>query len=111
MLQELDASKLEDAKKTIDGEIKANKVVLYMKGNKMAPQCGFSAQVVHILTQTGVAFETRDVLEDEYRRQGIKDYSDWPTVPQLYVNQEFIGGCDIITELYQAGELQGILEA
>ncbi len=110
MFEELDKDKLEDAKKIIDEEVKANKVILYMKGNKMAPQCGFSGQVIQILMQSGVPFETRDVLEDDYRRQGIKDYSDWPTVPQLYVNQEFIGGCDIVVELFQSGELNGLLE-
>ena len=110
-METITQDQLDTSKAEIAEDIKTNRVLLYMKGNKMAPQCGFSAQVVHILTQTGVSFETRDVLEDDYRRQGIKDYSDWPTVPQLYVNQEFIGGCDIITELYQAGELQGILEA
>ena len=82
-----------------------------MKGTKMAPQCGFSAQVVHILNQSGVDYETRDVLQDEYLRQGIKEFSDWPTIPQLYVNKEFIGGCDIITELFQSGDLKNILES
>lgn len=93
-------------KNQIEEDIKANNIILFMKGNKMAPQCGFSAQVVHILNSVGVEYETRDVLQDETLRQGIKDYTNWPTVPQLYVNQEFIGGCDIITEMYQSGDLQ-----
>jgi monothiol glutaredoxin len=97
---------LEETKAKIEQEIKENKIILFMKGNKMAPQCGFSAQVVHILNSLGVEYETRDVLQDENLRQAIKDYTNWPTIPQLYVNQEFIGGCDIITELYQSGELK-----
>lgn len=99
----------DELKKEIESDIKTNKVMLYMKGNKMAPQCGFSAQVVHILTETGVTFETKDILQDESLRQGIKEFSDWPTIPQLYVNGEFIGGCDIITELHQSGELKDLL--
>ena len=102
---------LTKTKEDIQNDIEANKVLLFMKGNKMAPQCGFSAQVVHILNQTGVEFETRDVLQDEYLRQGIKEFSDWPTIPQLYVNKEFIGGCDIVTELFQSGELKTILSS
>ena len=95
-----------DAKKEeIKADITANKIMLYMKGNKDMPMCGFSNQVVHILNQTGVQFEAKNVLEDEVLRQAIKEFSDWPTIPQLYVNGEFIGGCDIITELYQSGEL------
>jgi monothiol glutaredoxin len=97
---------LEETKAKIEQEIKENKIILFMKGNKMAPQCGFSAQVVHILNSLGVEYETRDVLQDENLRQAIKDYTNWPTIPQLYVNQEFIGGCDIVTELYQSGELK-----
>jgi monothiol glutaredoxin len=95
-----------DAKKEeIKADIEANKIMLYMKGNKDMPMCGFSNQVVHILNQTGVQFEAKNVLEDEVLRQAIKEFSDWPTIPQLYVNGEFIGGCDIITELFQSGEL------
>jgi monothiol glutaredoxin len=97
---------LEETKAKIEQEIKENKIILFMKGNKMAPQCGFSAQVVHILNSLGVEYETRDVLQDENLRQAIKEYTNWPTIPQLYVNQEFIGGCDIVTELYQSGELK-----
>ena len=95
-----------DAKKEeIKADITANKIMLYMKGNKDMPMCGFSNQVVHILNQSGVQFEAKNVLEDEVLRQAIKEFSDWPTIPQLYVNGEFIGGCDIITELFQSGEL------
>ena len=92
-------------KEEIKADITANKIMLYMKGNKDMPMCGFSNQVVHILNQTGVQFEAKNVLEDEILRQAIKEFSDWPTIPQLYVNGEFIGGCDIITELYQSGDL------
>ena len=98
-----------EKKHEIKNDIEANKIILYMKGNKMAPQCGFSAQVVQILNHLNVEFETRDILQDEMLRQAIKEYSDWPTLPQLYVNKEFIGGCDIITELYQNGELKTIV--
>ena len=95
---------------TIKKDITENPVLLFMKGNAMAPQCGFSAQVVQILTNLNVKFECRNILLDEELRQGIKDYSDWPTIPQLYVEGEFIGGCDIITELYQSGELAELLK-
>ena len=98
-------------KNQIEEDIKANKILLFMKGNKMAPQCGFSAQVVHILNNVGVEYETRDVLQDEELRQGIKEYTNWPTIPQLYVNQEFVGGCDIITEMFQSGELQKLISS
>lgn len=100
---------MEDIKSKIEKDIKENKIVLFMKGNKMAPMCGFSGHVVQILTNHGVNFETRDILQDEALRQGIKDFSDWPTLPQLYVNGEFVGGCDIITELEESGELKAIL--
>ena len=96
-------------KDEIAKEIKENKIILFMKGNKMAPQCGFSGQVIQILNHIGCTYETRDVLQDEELRQGIKEFSDWPTIPQLYVNEEFIGGCDIITELFQSGELQKLV--
>ena len=93
----------------IQKDISENRVVLFMKGNKMAPQCGFSGQVVQILNHLEVEYETRDILQDEVLRQAIKEYSDWPTLPQLYVNQEFVGGCDIIMELFQSGELKTIV--
>ena len=93
----------------IDSEIKSNPVMLYMKGNAMFPQCGFSARVVQILTHMGVPFQTANVLEDAELREGIKQFSNWPTVPQLYVKGEFVGGCDIVTEMYQSGELESLL--
>ena len=83
--------------------------MLYMKGTAMFPQCGFSARVVQILSHMNVPFKTANVLEDPELRDGIKKFSNWPTVPQLYVKGEFVGGCDIITEMYQAGELSTLL--
>lgn len=94
----------------IQAEITANPVMLYMKGTAMFPQCGFSARVVQILTHLGVPFKTANVLEDDSLRDGIKSFSNWPTIPQLYVKGEFIGGCDIITEMFQSGELGTTLE-
>jgi monothiol glutaredoxin len=85
-------------------------VVLFMKGTTLFPQCGFSSRAVAILDHLGVPFETVDVLQDPEIRQGIKDYSDWPTVPQLYVKGEFVGGCDIVREMFQADELQQLLK-
>ena len=102
---------LEARKEQIDKDIKANKIILFMKGDKDAPQCGFSAQVVHILSDLNLDFTTQNVLADEDLRQGIKEYSDWPTIPQLYVDGEFIGGCDIITEMFQSGELEKLVNA
>ena len=93
----------------IQTEITANPVMLYMKGNAMFPQCGFSARVVQILTHMGVPFQTANVLEDPELREGVKQFSNWPTVPQLYVKGEFVGGCDIVTEMYQSGELETML--
>ena len=93
----------------IQNEINANPVMLYMKGNAMFPQCGFSARVVQILTHLGVPFQTANVLEDPELREGVKQFSSWPTVPQLYVKGEFVGGCDIVTEMYQSGELESLL--
>jgi monothiol glutaredoxin len=87
-----------------------NKIMVFMKGNKLMPQCGFSNNVVQILNQLGVPFETFDVLSDQEVRQGIKAYSNWPTIPQVYVNGEFIGGSDILIEMYQKNELQQMLE-
>lgn len=86
--------------------VKGNDVVLFMKGNKFFPQCGFSARAVGILQQAGAKFETVDVLQDPEIRQGVKDYSNWPTIPQLYIRGEFVGGSDIMMELYESGELQ-----
>ena len=90
----------------ITADVTAHPVMLYMKGNAMFPQCGFSARVVQILTHLGVPFQTANVLEDAALRDGIKQFSNWPTIPQLYVKGEFVGGCDIIREMFQAGELQ-----
>ncbi len=93
----------------IETEITQNPVMLYMKGNPRFPQCGFSARVVQILTHLGVQFGSANVLEDPALREGIKQFSNWPTVPQLYVKGEFIGGCDIVTEKFQSGELETLL--
>lgn len=90
-------------------EIAENPVMLYMKGTAMFPQCGFSARVVQILSHMNVPFATANVLEDPELRDGIKQFSQWPTIPQLYVKGEFVGGCDIITEMYQTGELTSLL--
>jgi monothiol glutaredoxin len=89
----------------IEETIKSNSVVLYMKGTKEMPQCGFSSRVAGVLNYMGVSFSDVNVLADDAIRQGIKDYSDWPTIPQLYVKGEFVGGCDIITEMTLSGEL------
>lgn len=91
-------------------EIGENDVVLYMKGTAAFPQCGFSALAVQVLSQLGVPFKDVNVLEDDVIRQGIKDFTDWPTIPQLYVKAEFIGGADIIREMYEAGELQDLFQ-
>ena len=93
----------------IKAEITENAVVLYMKGTPVFPQCGFSARVVQILTHVGVPFKGVNVLADAEIRDGIKSFSNWPTIPQLYVKGEFVGGCDIISEMFQAGELQSLL--
>lgn len=94
----------------IDADVKANKVLLYMKGNPAAPQCGFSAAVADILQRSGVPFETRDVVEDPELRSGVKAYTDWPTLPQVFIGHEFVGGCDILREMDQNGELKELLE-
>ncbi|MEM0898330.1 MAG: Grx4 family monothiol glutaredoxin [Pseudomonadota bacterium] len=94
------------AQEFIDNEVKNNDVVLFMKVTPDFPQCGFSGQVIQILNYVGVDFVGHNVLESDELRQGIKDYSNWPTIPQLYVKGEFVGGCDIIREMFQAGELQ-----
>jgi monothiol glutaredoxin len=106
-----------DVFERIQSEVNEAPVMLYMKGTAMFPQCGFSARVVQILTHMGVPFKTANVLEDDELREGIKSFSNWPTIPQLYVKGEFVGGCDIVREMFQAGELktflaeQGVLEA
>ncbi|XGB43123.1 MAG: Grx4 family monothiol glutaredoxin [Nodosilinea sp. LVE1205-7] len=94
----------------IDQLIKTNKVMVFMKGTKLMPQCGFSNNVVQILNFLGAPFETFDVLADPDIRQGIKDYSNWPTIPQVYLNGQFLGGSDILIELYQNGQLQEMIQ-
>jgi monothiol glutaredoxin len=94
----------------IGKQIAGNDVVLFMKGTKTMPQCGFSMQVAQILQHLGVDFKDINVLEDMSVRDGIKAYSNWPTIPQLYVKGEFVGGCDIVREMFQAGELQGLMK-
>lgn len=96
---------------TIKDTIEKNDVVLFMKGTKMMPQCGFSSRVAGVLNFMGVEFADVNVLADADIRQGIKDFSDWPTIPQLYVKGEFVGGCDIVTEMTLSGELDQLLEA
>jgi len=95
----------------IKQDISGNDVVLYMKGTPVFPQCGFSAAVVQVLTHLGVKFKGIDVLSDPSLRQGIKDFSNWPTIPQLYVKGELVGGCDIVREMFQSGELQELLSS
>lgn len=99
-----------DANARIDETVKSNDVVLFMKGTKEMPSCGFSSRVAGVLNFMGVDFADVNVLADDEVRQGIKDYSDWPTIPQLYVKGEFVGGCDIITEMTLSGELDTMLE-
>ena len=95
----------EDIRSRIEGLIKGNKVMLFMKGTKQFPACGFSNTVVQILKKESVPFETFNILADGDIRQGLKEYSSWPTYPQLYINGKFIGGCDIVTEMHRSGEL------
>jgi len=94
----------------IDNEVKSNDVVVFMKGTPQFPMCGFSGQVVQIIDYIGVPYKGINVLESDELRQGIKAYAQWPTIPQLYVKGEFVGGCDIIREMFQAGELQSLLK-
>jgi monothiol glutaredoxin len=94
----------------IDNEVKGNDVVLFMKGTPQFPQCGFSGQLVQILDYLGTPYKGINVLESDELRQGIKAYTQWPTIPQLYVKGEFVGGCDIVREMFQAGELQSLLK-
>lgn len=97
---------MSQANERIDQIVKNNDIVLFMKGTALFPQCGFSSRAVAILDHLGVSFETVDVLQDAEIRQGIKEFSDWPTIPQLYVKGEFVGGSDIMMEMFEAGELQ-----
>jgi len=93
----------------IEKDIAKHKVILYMKGHKELPMCGYSARVVEILKQYDIDFETRNVLDSEELRSEIKKFSDWPTLPQLYIDKEFIGGCDIVTQMHESGQLKGLL--
>jgi monothiol glutaredoxin len=102
-------TRMSDIQSWIDNEVKSNDVLLFMKGTPAFPQCGFSSQVVQILDYLGVDYKGVNVLENLDIRQGIKDYSNWPTIPQLYVKGEFVGGCDIVREMFQEGELQTML--
>jgi len=99
-----------DAKTRIDETVKTNDVVLFMKGTKEMPQCGFSSKVAGVLNYIGIDYTDVNVLADEEIRSGIKDYSDWPTIPQLYIKGEFVGGCDIIVEMTLSGELDGMFD-
>ena len=99
-----------DVAERIQSTINNNKIVLFMKGNRSFPQCGFSAATVEILEQIGEPFETVDVLQDMEIREGIKRYSNWPTIPQVYINGKFVGGCDIVRELYESGELEPMVK-
>ena len=99
-----------EVQKRIENLINQSKILVFMKGTKLMPQCGFSNNVVQILNTLGVPFETVDILADQEIRQGIKEYSNWPTIPQVYVDGQFVGGSDILIEMYQKGELQQMVE-
>ena len=101
---------MSDINQRIQNEIQQNPVMLYMKGTPIFPQCGFSARVVQILSHMGVPFQSANVLEDMELREGVKQFSQWPTIPQLYVKGEFVGGCDIVTEMFQSGELETLFK-
>ncbi len=100
----------ETLRNQIDSLVKQNQVMLFMKGTPESPQCGFSARVIDVLEDLGVQFSSFNILSDAEVRQGVKDYANWPTFPQLYVKGEFIGGCDIVSEMYQSGELKELLK-
>ena len=102
---------MSEAQSRIAGIVEGNDVVLFMKGTALFPQCGFSGRAIAILDRLGVQYETVDVLQDPEVRQGIKEYSDWPTIPQLYVKGEFVGGSDIMMEMFESGELQELVGA
>lgn len=102
---------MSNAHERIDALVKSNDVVLFMKGTALFPQCGFSSRAIAILDHLGTKYETVDVLQDQEIRQGIKDYSDWPTIPQLYVKGEFVGGSDIMMEMFESGELKTLVAA
>ena len=99
----------ENTRQRIDAAIRSGRVVLFMKGTRQFPQCGFSGRVVQLLDASAVPYETVNILEDPALRAGLKEYSDWPTFPQLYIDGKLIGGCDIVTEMHQSGELQKLL--
>ena len=101
---------MSDARSRIDEIVKKNEIVLFMKGTSLFPQCGFSSRAIAILERLGANYETVDVLQDPEIRDGIKQYSDWPTIPQLYVKGEFVGGSDIMMEMFEAGELQQLFQ-
>ena len=98
-----------DAAERIRQDVEGNKILIYMKGTPQAPQCGFSAATIEIFNSIGLPYETRDVLQDPEIRQGIKEFSSWPTIPQIYMGGKFVGGCDIIVEMYHSGELQSLI--
>ena len=100
----------QDTKEKIENIINDNEVLLFMKGTPVMPQCGFSAAVVEVLSHMGIKFNSVNVLEDPEIREGIKEFSDWPTIPQLYVKKEFVGGCDIVKEMFEKGELKKLFE-
>ena len=100
---------IDHVSRNIENEIKANDVVLFMKGTPVFPMCGFSAATVEVLTKIGVKFASVNVLDSDEMREGIKKYSNWPTIPQLYVKEEFVGGCDIVREMFESGELLELL--
>lgn len=100
----------EDIQATIKKDITANKIIMYIKGTKDAPMCGFSAQTIQVFKQLGVPFETRDVLDGSGLREALPQYSNWPTFPQVFINGELIGGCDIVSEMFESGELQPLVE-
>ena len=100
-----------DVTENINNEIKTNSIVLYMKGTPDFPMCGFSAATVQVLTNLGVKFSSVNVLDSDKIREGIKKFSNWPTIPQLYVKEEFVGGCDIVKEMYESGELLELLKS
>ena len=102
---------MQNVQDLIRDQVQNNKIVLYMKGNPRMPQCGFSAKAVQLLQQCGAEFETVDVLSNPQIREGVKQFSSWPTVPQLYINGEFVGGSDIMTDLFRQGELQKLVDS
>lgn len=101
---------MEEVLKKIEDEVKNNKIVVFMKGTKQEPQCGFSAAVVEVFNMIGEEYEARDVLQDNELREGVKRYSNWPTIPQVYIDGKFVGGCDITREMFQNGELQKLVK-